>query len=59
VQKTAVCCTPLEFFWVLDRTLRILFGDVSQVVKGIRQTVTKRGLIGAKRKTLCGVADSV
>jgi hypothetical protein len=43
--------------WVLDRTLRILFGDVSQVVKGIRQSVTKRGLIGAKRKTLCGVAD--
>jgi hypothetical protein len=27
--------------WVLDRTLRILFGDVSQVVKGIRQSVTK------------------
>jgi hypothetical protein len=43
--------------WVLDRTLRILFGDVSQVVKGIRQSVTKRGLSGAKRKTLCGVAD--
>jgi hypothetical protein len=43
--------------WVLDRTLRILFGDVSQVVKGIRQSVTKRGLYGARRKTLCGVAD--
>ena len=43
--------------WVLDRTLRILFGEVSQVVKGIRQSVTKRGLFGAKRKTLCGVAD--
>jgi len=43
--------------WVLDRTLRILFGEVSQVVKGIRQSVTKRGLLGAKRKTLCGVAD--
>jgi hypothetical protein len=43
--------------WVLDRTLRILFGEVSQVVKGIRQSVTKRGLSGAKRKTLCGVAD--
>ena len=24
---------------------------------GIRQSVTKRGLFGAKRKTLCGVAD--
>ncbi len=43
--------------WVLDRTLRILFGEVSQVVKGIRQSVTKRQLFGAKRKTLLGVAD--
>jgi hypothetical protein len=43
--------------WVLDHTLRILFGDVSQVVKGIRQSVTKRGLSGARRKTLCSVAD--
>jgi len=25
--------------------------------KGIRQSVTKRGLSGARRKTLCGVAD--
>jgi len=43
--------------WVLDRTLRILFGEVGQVVKGIRQSVTKRGLFGARRRTLCGVAD--
>src|ERR1022692_1658494 len=43
--------------WVLDHTLRILFGDVGQVVKGIRQSVTKRGLSGARRNTLCGVAD--
>ena len=42
--------------WVLNRTLRILFGDVGQVVKGIRQSITKRGLSGAKRKTLTGVA---
>jgi hypothetical protein len=42
--------------WVLDRTLRILFGDVGQVVKGIRQSITKRDLSGAKRKTLTGVA---
>ena len=42
--------------WVLNRTLRILFGDVGQVVKGIRQSITKRGLSGAKRKTLEGVA---
>jgi len=43
--------------WVLDRTLRILLGDVGQVVKGIRQSITKRALAGAKRKTLQGVAD--
>jgi len=43
--------------WVLDRTLRILSGDVGQVVKGLRQSITKRGLSGAKRKTLEGVAD--
>jgi hypothetical protein len=43
--------------WVLDRTLRILSGDVGQVVKGFRQSITKRGLSGAKRKTLEGVAD--
>src|SRR2546427_12115124 len=43
--------------WVLDRTLRILFGEVGQVVKGIRQTITKRGLSGPKRKTLNAVAN--
>jgi hypothetical protein len=43
--------------WVLDRTLRILSGDVGQVVKGLRQSITKRGLSGAKRKMLEGVAD--
>ena len=37
--------------------LRILQGDVDQVIKGLRQTVTKRKLFGAKRKTLLGVAD--
>lgn len=43
--------------WVMERTLRVLSGEVSQVVKGIRQSVTKRKLFGAKRKTLLGVAD--
>ena len=43
--------------WVLDRTLRILFGGVGQVVKGIRQSITKRNLSGPKRKTLSEVAD--
>ena len=42
--------------WVLDRTLRILFGEIGQVVKGLRQSVTKRALSGSKRKTLLGVA---
>jgi hypothetical protein len=42
--------------WVMDRTLRILSGDVGQVVKGLRQSITKRRLSGAKRKTLEGVA---
>jgi hypothetical protein len=41
--------------WVLDRALRILFGEVGQVVKGIRQSITKRRLYGAKRETLLGV----
>ena len=43
--------------WVLDRTLRILFGEVGQVVKGIRQSITKRRLSGPKRKTLNAVAN--
>ena len=43
--------------WVLDRTLRILFGEVGQVVKGLRPSVTKRAILGAKRKSLLGVAD--
>ena len=43
--------------WVLDRALRILFGEVGQVVKGIRQSITKRALSGAKRKTLNGIAN--
>jgi hypothetical protein len=46
--------------WVIDRTLRILFGQVGQVgqvVKGIRQSITKRGLSSPKRKTLDAVAN--
>src|SRR5713226_2738330 len=43
--------------WVLDRTLRILFGEVGQVVKGIRQSITKRGLSGPQAKTLNAVAN--
>jgi hypothetical protein len=36
---------------------RIIEGNVAQVVKGLRQTVTKRRLFGAKRKTLLAVAQ--
>jgi hypothetical protein len=43
----------------MDRTLRILSGHTGQVVKGLRQSVTKRGLRGAKRKTLQGIADYI
>lgn len=42
--------------WVMDRALRILFGEAGQVVKGIRQSITKRSLSGAKRQTLESVA---
>ena len=35
---------------------RILEGGVSQVVKGLRQTVTKRGLTGSHKKDLLAVA---
>ncbi len=43
--------------WVMHRTLRILSGEVGQVVKGLRQSITKRSISGAKRKTLEAVAD--
>ena len=48
--------SPEAEVWVRQRTLRILCGGVSQVVKGLRQSITKRRLFGAKRKTLAGVA---
>lgn len=38
--------------WVKERALRLLRGEVSQVVKGLRQSATKRGLRGAKRETI-------
>ena len=42
--------------FVRVRALRILRGQASQVVKGLRQMVTKRKLTGAKGKTLLEVA---
>lgn len=43
--------------FVRQRAERILCGMVSQVVKGLRQIVTKHRLTGAKAKTIRGVAD--
>jgi hypothetical protein len=40
-----------------QRTERILCGMTGQVVKGLRQTVTKRRLTGQKAKTIHGVCD--
>lgn len=48
--------SPEAEAWVRERSLRILKGGVSQVVKGLRQMVTKRRLKGMARKTLLGVA---
>lgn len=42
--------------FVRERILRILQGEVSQVVKGLRQMATKRNLKGQKRATVRGVA---
>ena len=42
--------------WVRKQTLRLLQGKVSQVIKGMRQSASKRGLKGKKRQTLDKVA---
>jgi hypothetical protein len=44
--------SPEAVIWVRERALRILRGEVSQVVKGIRQSATKRGIRGNNRKIL-------
>lgn len=49
--------SPEATEFVRQRAGRILTGGVSQVVKGLRQIVTKRRLTGNKAKTLRGVAD--
>lgn len=38
--------------WVKKHTHNILCGKVSQVIKGIRQSATKRGISGNNRKTI-------
>lgn len=49
--------SPEATAFVRERAGRILRGEVSQVVKGLRQIVTKRRLTGNKAKTLRSVAD--
>lgn len=49
--------SPEAEAFVYQRAERILRGQVSQVVKGLRQTVTKRRLTGEKAKTIRDVAD--
>src|SRR5207244_4405906 len=48
--------SPEAEAFVHQRAERILNGQVSQVVKGLRQMVTKRGLTGTKAKILRDVA---
>jgi len=43
--------------WVEERLLWILKGRSGQVVKGLRQSVTKRRLTGGKRKALLAAAN--
>ena len=43
--------------WVKQHVLMILRGQVRAVVRGMRQSVTKRGLRGMKRHTLLNVAN--
>jgi hypothetical protein len=49
--------SPEATAFVRERLERILTGRVSQVVKGLRQIVTKRHLSGNKAKALRGAAD--
>src|SRR5215471_8847446 len=48
--------TPDAEIYARLMTHRILEGNVGQVVKGLRQTVTKRNMSGSKAKTLLSVA---
>lgn len=48
--------SPQAETFVRERALRILRGQVGQVVKGLRQMVTKRKLQGVKRKAMLNAA---
>jgi hypothetical protein len=49
--------SPEAVAFVRERARRVLDGEVSQVVKGLRLIATKRRLTGEKAKTLSSVAD--
>ncbi|MGH9055520.1 MAG: ISKra4 family transposase, partial [Acidimicrobiales bacterium] len=49
--------SPEAEAFVKQRALRILSGQVSQVIKGLRQIATKRHLRGERAKALRGAAD--
>ncbi|MDF1556493.1 MAG: ISKra4 family transposase [Deferrisomatales bacterium] len=49
--------TPQAEAWVRNHALMILEGRVSQVIKGMRQSATKRGLRGARRKAVESAAN--
>ena len=49
--------SPEAVAFVRERARRVLDGEVSQVVKGLRLIATKRHLTGEKAKTLRSVAD--
>jgi hypothetical protein len=49
--------SPLAQDFVRQRTLAILQGKVSQVVKGFRKTLTKRRLSSSQRKILSNTAE--
>ena len=47
--------SPEALAWVKERALRLLRGEVSQVIQGMRQSATKRKLRGCKLKTVKAV----
>lgn len=48
--------SPQALAWVKERAWRLLHGEVSQVVQGMRQSATKRQLHGQRRKAVEAVA---
>ena len=47
---------PQAIAWVQERAWRLLHGEVSQVVQGMRPSATKRGLQGHRRKAVDAAA---